>query len=305
MNKYAHLTCPVCRAKLFEDDEIVVCPECGAPHHKSCYMGLGRCAFADTHGTTEQWQMPEMPEDEKNEAEEKPPVHNNERRFGDKFAPNPNFIVIDPDNEDEAEVERSVIEQAKMIDGVDDNIKIGGESTRDVALFVGFNASRYLRVFKSMELGGAKTGWNWIAFFFPQYWLFSRKCYVYGILVAAFDLLSAVMVSIMQGETAVLSEQLRAVMSAPDTLINNPLVISFLALAAIELIIRLFFGLFGDRIYKHFALKKIKEVKNDEEGYSAVKIMKTGGVNIFAIPISYIAVNSLAFAISSIIMSLI
>ena len=58
MNKYERMCCPVCHAKFFEEDDIVICPECGAPHHKACYKSIGRCAHEDTHGTENQWQMP-------------------------------------------------------------------------------------------------------------------------------------------------------------------------------------------------------------------------------------------------------
>ena len=36
-NRYSGLCCPVCKVKFKDDDDIVVCPACGAPHHRSCY----------------------------------------------------------------------------------------------------------------------------------------------------------------------------------------------------------------------------------------------------------------------------
>ena len=32
--------CVVCHAYLFSDDDVVYCPECGAPHHRECYNGI-------------------------------------------------------------------------------------------------------------------------------------------------------------------------------------------------------------------------------------------------------------------------
>ena len=58
MNRYDGLCCPVCKAKLFEDDDIVVCPDCGAPHHRKCWEYVGHCALGDAHGTANQWQRP-------------------------------------------------------------------------------------------------------------------------------------------------------------------------------------------------------------------------------------------------------
>ena len=38
--------CPVCGAYLFDEDDVVFCPECGAPHHRECYNAVGHCALA-------------------------------------------------------------------------------------------------------------------------------------------------------------------------------------------------------------------------------------------------------------------
>lgn len=47
--EFKGLKCPVCH-KTFEDNEdVVVCPDCGTPHHRECYTGLGHCFFEDRH----------------------------------------------------------------------------------------------------------------------------------------------------------------------------------------------------------------------------------------------------------------
>ena len=42
--------CPVCDKQFKKGDDIVVCPECGAPHHRECYEKVVHCHFADKHG---------------------------------------------------------------------------------------------------------------------------------------------------------------------------------------------------------------------------------------------------------------
>ena len=41
--------CPVCDKQFESGDDIVVCPECGAPHHRECYEENGKCFFEDKH----------------------------------------------------------------------------------------------------------------------------------------------------------------------------------------------------------------------------------------------------------------
>lgn len=50
MFHYLNEVCPVCQKKFAEGDDIVVCPECGAPHHRACYNQLGHCAHEAEHG---------------------------------------------------------------------------------------------------------------------------------------------------------------------------------------------------------------------------------------------------------------
>lgn len=55
MIDYTGLQCPICGKTFTEQDDIVVCPECGAPHHRECYTAHGRCGCAEHHGTDQAW----------------------------------------------------------------------------------------------------------------------------------------------------------------------------------------------------------------------------------------------------------
>ena len=58
MNKYVNVPCAKCGKPFTEDDDVVVCPDCGAPHHRSCYLELGHCARQDQHTDGSTWQAP-------------------------------------------------------------------------------------------------------------------------------------------------------------------------------------------------------------------------------------------------------
>ena len=39
-------------------DDIVVCPDCGAPYHRDCYEKLGRCIHSAAHAAGYEWKFP-------------------------------------------------------------------------------------------------------------------------------------------------------------------------------------------------------------------------------------------------------
>mgnify|MGYP003239118277 CR=1 FL=1 len=46
MPKYYGCPCEGCGKPLTLQDDIVVCPDCGAPYHRTCYEKMGLCIHA-------------------------------------------------------------------------------------------------------------------------------------------------------------------------------------------------------------------------------------------------------------------
>ena len=46
--EFSEFQCPVCNKTFQDGDDVVVCPECGAPHHRECYEQNGHCFYEDT-----------------------------------------------------------------------------------------------------------------------------------------------------------------------------------------------------------------------------------------------------------------
>lgn len=46
---YLGKKCPVCDKYFHADEDIVVCPDCGTPHHRACYEQENQCFYADRH----------------------------------------------------------------------------------------------------------------------------------------------------------------------------------------------------------------------------------------------------------------
>ena len=58
MLDYKGIHCPVCGRAFADGDDIVVCPQCGAPYHRECYRQVGECIFQDLHQKGEDWAPP-------------------------------------------------------------------------------------------------------------------------------------------------------------------------------------------------------------------------------------------------------
>ena len=57
--------CFACGKKIMEDDDVVVCPECGTPYHRSCWEKNGKCINIWLHRDGKTWERPSEPEPEK------------------------------------------------------------------------------------------------------------------------------------------------------------------------------------------------------------------------------------------------
>ena len=75
MSKFTNKLCPVCRAPFTEDADIVVCPQCGAPHHRVCYMTKNRCGLEEYHAQGYVWNGRLPDEEPEPEPESSDPHH--------------------------------------------------------------------------------------------------------------------------------------------------------------------------------------------------------------------------------------
>ena len=55
MSRFTDKLCPVCRVRFTDNSDIVVCPECGTPHHRACYAKTGSCAVGGYHAEGFVW----------------------------------------------------------------------------------------------------------------------------------------------------------------------------------------------------------------------------------------------------------
>lgn len=179
MPDYTKTACPVCGKAFLPEDDVAVCPLCGAPHHRACYKQLGRCAYAADHGTSRQWRPPVSREDE------------DARICGNCGTANPpgaavcaccGYHIDQPLPPDPADQQPSIdagvfYSEFSPYVGIAPDSLIDGSPAVDVAVFLGPNAGFYLSRFHFMQVQKGKISWNWAAALFPAGWLLYRKMY--------------------------------------------------------------------------------------------------------------------------------
>ncbi len=281
--------CVFCHTYLFEDDDVVYCPECGAPHHRECYNKHDKCALVELHGTENQYDKLKKASEEQKEKEEQEEAEKNrtnstnyETPFG-TFSPFDFLGGVNPEEE------------------IEDGIK-----AKEAAKFVLTNTMRYIPKFKKFKTG-KKASWNFLGFLCPSAWLFSRKMYVKGFIAAVIEVLSTLLTVPFQKTVyelgisgmALSPQVMQKISENIDKIPSNILYVAlFGSLMYIALMILT--GIFGDFIYKKYTVNSIKEINKSSEDKEAL-FRKNGGVNIFWFLISYMAVKYIPIIIISFI----
>lgn len=169
---YKKYICPVCNEKFIEDDDIVVCPDCGTPHHRNCYLENGRCFNFDKHGSEE--EISETFKNKEYEEIKKPAA--------------PLKVEIIDDSTGEAKPLSSLFNNAQVDPA--QTFLIEGKPSVYYEIAVKKNQKFYIPRFMAMSEKNAKPAmWNVWAFFTPFAWSLYRKLYKLSALILAFYML--------------------------------------------------------------------------------------------------------------------
>lgn len=208
MLDYTGIKCPVCGEAFTENDDVVVCPECGAPYHRHCYNEKGECIFAELHEKGETWQPP---------TEAPTPVYTS-AEIKDKECPNCGVLnahsavfcsqcgtrldsepQVNPQNPYSHTVNNNNPQPPKgftgfygapvsfefdMMGGVNPAEKIADDVTfGEASKIVQHNTPYYMRAFSKLRFID-KGSFNFSAFVFSGGWLLYRKMYKQGIITS-------------------------------------------------------------------------------------------------------------------------
>lgn len=287
MANYIGVHCPVCSKRFTDGDDIVVCPICGAPHHRECYEKLGHCALDNLHLKGHAWQPPETHTHTAADESQKETVcpacgaHNPQNGIfcqvcgaplgHNSHKENPVNAYGNPFARGNA---RSGMTYTAAFGGLSPDETIEGESARDIALFVGNNSHYFLPRFKLLSHNGGIT-FNWAALLFHAFYYFYRKMYLFACCIFGILLLTYI------PEFLTLKEQVFYFMTNMPDIINGNPVAEFVpsqhlwaykvipAITFIRVMIMAFFSILANRVYLSHVLKKVGQIRQrftDESG---------------------------------------
>jgi hypothetical protein len=182
--------CPICGIDFTDEDDVVVCPDCGTPHHRECWINKGHCANEALHGTEDSLEctykkasceddvIPELVSDDKSgEYTSEAHTHTifthdfnqNEQNENGQQPPRPSF-------------------------------NINGKPGVLYEIALRKNQKYYIPRFIVMDQGVKGTGWNFMAFICPLAWCIYRKMYKLAAIILAvyMALMGASVYSVMQ-----------------------------------------------------------------------------------------------------------
>lgn len=296
MPKYYGCPCEGCGKPLTLQDDIVVCPDCGAPYHRDCYEKLGRCIHAPAHAAGYEWKFPYQeselctcpacgertlrsesvcrccgaalpPEGAQEPADRADSDEHSEefdystfyRQFQETGAPQ-----VDPLRQ----TYQAAFGKEEVMDGI---------PCKDWADFIGPASPAYLSAYCRMQLSHTKTSMSFSAMLFGPFYFFYRKAWkpAFGFLAAEMLLAAPTFIEMLQLSGSSFAPALSA--SALTVLARVCSLLSFLLM-----LVR---GMYGKWLYRRSAASRIRRIQSefpDAQQRQAV-LRAQGGVSLGAV----------------------
>lgn len=282
MNNFEGMKCPVCGEELSAQNDIVVCPDCGTPHHRECWKRIGHCAHEELHRSSVPTESSEAPTES---AETEAPAPSSENEAAPKICP-----ICHTENDATASFcnscgapLRTGYTSAPMptfqmlfdpLGGVNPDEEIDGVSAGELAHVVGSNSAYYIPRFQAISKKRKTFSLNFTALLFDIPWLFSRKMILpaIGVLIMELALAAPTIWAVIHTNMA------GVVLTFSDTFWTMYDICSVL-----QVVLRFAVGLFGNRLYKNHCVALAQDLKHrhpEKEEFQAMA-HKKGGISKF------------------------
>ncbi len=283
-------TCPICQQAFTAEDDVVICPECGAPHHRECYRRSGKCAYAADHGTPAQWKpLPSKDSEEAIVCGNCGTVNELTDKFCRKCGHDLHEELPLPPSEQQPPVDESVFyAQFSPYIGLASDSTMDGLPVMDIATFVGQNAGFYLSRFHFMRLQNTKSSWNWSAAICPFLWAMYRKMFRLAAVIFLVEFLLflpyfgviLLMLEHLGEEPGAIQQLLRGIL--PEVTLPTWLLIASNLAAAGGFLLRTFMAFSANHLYHKHVVKTIHAMQqpDGESVHYRYALAHKGGVSL-------------------------
>ena len=308
--EFYNYKCPVCGERFKNGDDIVVCPECGAPHHRQCYEVENHCAYEDKH--SEDFDFKEEsaynPDEDFTDDGEKVicPKCQTENEKGTFYCIKCGFPVGLQNNQNNQSYQNNqnsgqpfstgmpfggqpFANAFDPMGGVNPDEDMGdGVTAGEISKFVKNNTPYFIRVFKNIK-DFSRGKFNICAFLFSGGYLLYRKMYKLGILFSS--LLIALKVADLYIQFNLISDSAKQILNGSQTSytqifsairdlsFNDQLMLMLSGVCSIlGLVIEIIIGVYANKWYFKHCKEKISLIKKETDQPDQY-IEKLGGVN--------------------------
>jgi len=297
--------CPVCHQLFRDGDDLVVCPDCGAPYHRECYAQTGHCLLEAKHAPDFEWKPPQAAKPERacphcgamNEVDAaackscsypmggadytSAPRQQAQSRAGARG--NADAPTFDYDQ---------FYEQARArnqeVPRITPDETLEGIPAADWAYYIGPSNHIYLLVFKQMELLRQKKAISFSAFLFGHYYFLYRKAWKPGLACMLVSMLLSVPLYLWQMQ----------VTESPLLAGIDPGLIDVLVYASLilNLVYKIFCGMYGYYLYKKDSAQRIEKIRRQfpDIKQRAFVLSAQGGTSFMAVFLALLASSIVA-----------
>lgn len=250
MSRFENKLCPICRAPFTEGADIVVCPICGTPHHRSCYLAKGHCGVEEYHAQGFSWDG-YLPDEQKPTGAADPHHAEYPANAADEAYDSREQQTDDPIEQQMRSAEEYYSSFFKRLE--DDTRGEDGVSMKELTTFAAKSTVHYGRAFIIFRdrTGGRKSyvSVNLCSGLFSPIFQFYRKMDWLGVL--------SVLLTIMTSAPSLLVYAGYITSASVPLWFNNVYTLcSFLNFAATVVLC-----LFGDYLYYRHAVKRIQKIR--------------------------------------------
>ncbi len=311
MANHVGSNCFYCDKEFTEQDDVVVCPECGTPYHRECWKKAGKCTNEALHETGGKWQtMPTLDEiipfrcpncgtenardavrckncgaalhhEEENTNFDENRTEDTNQSQGSWTDRTRNRILMS-DGDD-------------PFDGHDKSEDMDGVPVGDVGDFVGSNLRYYIPKFLRFRGTNKRITINFPCLFFPHLWFAYRKMWLGALIIcvlyAIFQLpqmalsVAAELSTIIESLGEDSSGNVDMLVKISDTILLHEGFWNILATIGsyLDLCIGVVMCFLGNWIYYRYSLRSVRKVraKNFSEAIQRVTLQSNGGTNFW------------------------